>query len=140
MFKKIFLFIFLFFCLFQFSTTVQAVGLQDAFGTKLQKVAGSEGAGYQTTGTSLEGTVGLIINTILSLLGVVFLVLIIYGGYLWMTAVGNETQVGKAKNVITASVIGLIIIVSSYAISVFVINALQSGTLQSGPAAPTTSN
>ena len=54
---------------------------------------------------------------------------IVYGGFLWMTAHGNEEQVTKAKNLITAALIGLVIILSAYAISVFVISKLGQGTL-----------
>ncbi|MCX6796279.1 MAG: hypothetical protein NTW06_02150, partial [Candidatus Falkowbacteria bacterium] len=64
--------------------------------------------------------IGLVIRTILSILGVFFIGLMIYGGYLWMTAMGKEQQVTKSKDLITAALIGLIIIVSAYAISYFV--------------------
>ncbi|RJR30818.1 hypothetical protein C4569_04060 [Candidatus Parcubacteria bacterium] len=65
-----------------------------------------------------------IINILLSFIGIVFLILIIYGGYLWMTASGNEEQVGKAKKMIIASVIGLAIVLMSRIIAEFVILAL----------------
>ena len=66
---------------------------------------------------------------VLSLLGVIFLVLMVYGGYLWMTAAGNEDKVTKAKNLMTAAIIGLIIVVGSYAISYFIISKVQEGTI-----------
>jgi hypothetical protein len=53
--------------------------------------------------------------------GIIFLFLLIYGGIFWMTARGNESQVEKAKNIITNSLVGLIIVLLAYAISVFVI-------------------
>ena len=55
------------------------------------------------------------------MLGMIFLILMLYGGYLWMTAAGKEERVTKAKNLITAAIIGVIIVVSAYAISYFVI-------------------
>lgn len=68
--------------------------------------------------------IGIIIAAILSLLGVIFLALIIYAGITWMTSGGDETKVEKAQKIITQSVIGLIIVLAAYAISVFVINIL----------------
>ncbi len=69
---------------------------------------------------SIGEIVGAIIGTFLSLLGVIFLILIIYGGFIWMTSTGNEIKVLKAKKVITQAVIGLIIILSAYSITSFV--------------------
>lgn len=72
---------------------------------------------------SIESTIGGVVQAILSFLGVVFLILMIYGGFLWMTAKGNEEQVTKAKNLIVAAIIGIIIVISAYAISYFVISS-----------------
>jgi TRAP-type C4-dicarboxylate transport system permease small subunit len=66
--------------------------------------------------------IGQVINGVLAFLGVIFLILMIYGGYLWMTAAGNEQQVEKAKNIIRDSIIGLIIILAAYAITYFIVN------------------
>ena len=74
--------------------------------------------------TGIQNIVVTIINSILGLLGVIFLVLVIYAGFLWMTAGGNEDQVGKAKRLLINAIIGVIIIVAAYAISYFVLNAL----------------
>jgi TRAP-type C4-dicarboxylate transport system permease small subunit len=68
--------------------------------------------------------IGAIINSFLSLLGVIFLCLIIYGGFLWMTSGGNETKVYRAKEVLRNAIIGLIIIMASYSITSFVIKTL----------------
>ena len=64
--------------------------------------------------------VAKVIKIFLSLLGTIFLVLIIYGGYLWMTAQGEEEQVTKAKDLIRNAVIGLIIILAAYTITKFI--------------------
>lgn len=74
-----------------------------------------------------------IINTVISMLGIIFIALMIYGGYLWMTARGNEDQVEKSKKLITAAVIGLIIVLSAYAISYFVVSNIGDATLQQNP-------
>src|SRR3989344_1918510 len=59
---------------------------------------------------------GQLIGVALSLLGVIFLILMIYGGFLWMTARGDGSQIDKAKGLMTAAIIGLIIVLSAYAI------------------------
>jgi Type IV secretion system pilin len=89
----------------------------------------AEGAGYDRSFSSPEPFIGVVIKAFLSFLGVLFLVLMIYGGFLWMTARGNESQVTKSKDLIIAAVIGLIIILLSYAISSFVISSTTKGTL-----------
>ena len=52
------------------------------------------------------------------------MLLIIYGGILWMTAMGKENQVEKAKNIIIQAVIGLVIVLAAYAITSFIGNQL----------------
>lgn len=69
-----------------------------------------------------------IVKDILSLLGIVFVILSVYAGYLWMTAGGNDEQVGKAKTLIRDAVIGLIIILSAYAISYYILDNLIKAT------------
>ena len=69
-----------------------------------------------------------IVNVLLGFLGIVAVVIILYGGFVWLTSAGNEENVGRAKKIITAGIIGLIIIFVSYAIATFVINQLISAT------------
>lgn len=92
----------------------------------LDRVAGSQGAGLEDQ--DLTDTIGLLIGVLLGFLGVVFLILIIYAGLLWMTAAGNPDSVKKAKDILLNSIIGLIILLSAYAISSFVIDELSSAT------------
>ena len=95
------------------------------------KETGETGAGYSTEGADNPlGFVSKIIKTVLSLLGLIFLVLTIYGGYLWMMARGDEKQVEKAKETIKAGVIGLAIMLSAYIISVNVLSYLLKATGQ----------
>ncbi|MEA3272765.1 MAG: hypothetical protein U9P90_03805 [Patescibacteria group bacterium] len=78
---------------------------------------------------SLESTIGLIINIILSLVGVILVVLIVYAGFLWMTAGGNEDNIKKAKAILTNSIIGLIITLLAYGIARFVLEGLLEATM-----------
>ena len=87
--------------------------------------AGKE-SGYGTKpARSFVSAAGEIVNVLLSFLGVVFLILIIYGGYLWLTAGGNEEQIKKAKGIIKTSIIGIVIILSARIISEFVIRQIN---------------
>ncbi|MFA6255212.1 MAG: pilin [Patescibacteria group bacterium] len=72
--------------------------------------------------------VGKIIATFLSIFGIMFMALMIYGGYKWMMASGREEEVKKAKDTIRAAIIGLIIVMMAYAISYFVASGLQRAT------------
>lgn len=86
--------------------------------------------------TNLLTMIGLIINILLGLVGVIFLLLIIYAGFLWMTSSGNEEIVAKAKNVIKSAIIGMIITLAAYAIATFIVNALISATGLGNPTVP----
>ena len=87
---------------------------------------GQEAYGELIDDQDLGGYIGSrVITPLLSLVGLIFLLLMIYAGFLWMTAAGNETQVGKAKNIMTAAVIGTIIIAAAYAITNFVFDSLS---------------
>ena len=76
----------------------------------------------------IRETVASIINVALGLLGIVAVVIILAGGFTWMTAAGNEEKVDKAKKMIFAGIIGLAIILSAYAIARFVITSLINAT------------
>lgn len=87
---------------------------------------GSE-AGIETSRT-LEQTIGSIIQVILGFLGIIFLILVIYAGFLWMTAGGNSDKVDKAKSILVQATIGLVVILAAYAITEFVIGGIGSAT------------
>ena len=75
---------------------------------------------------SIPTTIGKIIGSVLAFVGVLFLILMIYGGLTWMTARGNEQEIEKAKETITNAVIGLIIVLAAYAITAYIGNVLTS--------------
>lgn len=131
-FKKTIILFALFLLLFT-TNSVFALNLQDAFktsdGTLLQNSATA--IGYKTDNTvTIYSIVGNIITMVLSFLGIIFLILMVYAGYLWMMAQGNDEQVTRARNMITAAIIGLVIVVSAYAISYFVIEKIGAGSLE----------
>jgi len=94
--------------------------------------------------TDIRLIIANIIRIALALLGVILLGLILYGGFLWMTAGGNDEQIGKAKKVLVNAVIGLIIILSAYSIVWFIMRMLGveggAGGLGAGIAPPGTQN
>ena len=69
-----------------------------------------------------------IINVLLTLLGIVAVVIVLLGGFKWMTAGGNEDKVGEAKKILGAGIIGLVIILAAWGIAAFVLNTLMSAT------------
>jgi len=79
-------------------------------------------------GGGLTSMVGNLINIFLGFLGIVFLVLMLYAGFLWMTAGGEDEKVKKAKNIIFQAIIGLIVVVAAYAISTFIMSSLINAT------------
>lgn len=89
--------------------------------------AGSK-IGYET-GADIKTVVSQIIRLALSLLGIVFLILIILGGYQWMTAGGNEETITKARQRMINAAIGLAIVLLAYAISYFIIFYFTTQTI-----------
>lgn len=87
-------------------------------------------AGIQGSGGGLTELVGRMINIVLGFLGIIFLVLMLYAGFLWMTAGGDKAGVEKAKSIIQQAVIGLVVVVAAYAISNFVLGSLLNATGQ----------
>jgi hypothetical protein len=76
----------------------------------------------------LTQIIGQIINIALGFLGVVLLFYLLYAGFLWMTAGGDDKKVGQARAMISQAIIGLIIIVAAFAISTFVLGSLVNAT------------
>lgn len=81
-------------------------------------------SGLDKTNISLQGDVptvaGYVLGQATLYLGIIFFLLIVYSGFLYMTASGNDTKIEKAKGILYAAGIGLVIIVSAYAIVRFV--------------------
>lgn len=86
------------------------------------------GQSAATAGSQLPILIGRIVRTLLGLIGIIFLVLMVYAGFLWMTARGEEGPVEKAKEIIKQSIFGIIIIFLAYALTGFIINAVIRAT------------
>jgi hypothetical protein len=90
----------------------------------------------QISKVSVSGMVSTIIQVVLSLLAIIFLILMFYAGYLWMMAKGNEDDVKKAKDIIVAAIIGLVIIAAAYSITYFVFQNIGGAVSGGGGNSP----
>ena len=73
--------------------------------------------------SDLRDTIRRLLNVILGFLGIITVVMVIYGGFIWLTAAGNEDAVGKGRHTLLWAALGAILIgiawtVSSYILSV----------------------
>ncbi len=91
--------------------------------TMLKNIAAGEAGPYDSTTdqNSLPIILGFVINGALSLLGVIFIILMVLAGYNWMTASGNEQRIDEAKDTIKRAIIGLVITLGSWAIWNFLV-------------------
>jgi hypothetical protein len=75
---------------------------------------------------------GTLVKIAMGILATVFFTMMVYAGWKWFTALGQEEQVKKAIGTMTGACIGLVITVSSYALSDFVITNLTKGVQDQG--------
>ncbi len=111
----------------------------DAVSTGLAAAGQTAGLGSICDGDASQCVaqfVGGFLNILLSLLGIVLLVYLLYAGFLWMTAGGDTKQVQTAKDTIRNLVIGAILLVASFAVSNFVLRSLGSVATGSSVAGP----
>jgi len=126
--KKIFIFFFLISNLFFVAPVFAAPTFDDA-GSFLTKVAEPTGMLNTKVSGSLPEVLGFWATVAFSLVSIVFFILIFYAGFLWMTARGAEEVATKAKGIITMAIIGLFVLVASYAITKFITDSLTSGVV-----------
>ncbi len=99
---------------------------------KLQGVGAKAGYDPATNEGTVLSIVGTVISVALSLLGIIFIILIIYAGFRWMTAGGDEEQIKKSGATIRSAILGLLIVIGAFAIWLFISNVLINGGV--GPA------
>ncbi len=112
------------FVLFPTPSLAQDANTTYSFSEQSGLGAAANSAGYETgaSASSFDSIISTLIYVIISFVGVIFFILLLYGGFIWMTAQGNDAQVKKATGIITNSIIGLAIAMSAYAISYFLIS------------------
>lgn len=84
----------------------------------------TEGWGYQrqpdSVPTDIEAAIMNVTNYILGFITIIATLIVIYGGVLYLTAAGNDDQIGKAKSTIAAGIIGIVICGLAYALVIVV--------------------
>lgn len=102
--------------LFLSSASIALAEIPDKPLVGLEKLQ-QQGTGFATADDySMATYIGVLIKTFLSILGLIFVILMLYAGYTWMMAQDEEKKVSASKDTIKRAIIGLIITVSSYAI------------------------
>lgn len=105
-------------------TADEVIGSDSMFGDFVRISGFNEG---NNDGKQVSHIISLVIKAFLSLLGLIFIILMLIAGFNWMTAGGDEQKVSKAKDTIEKAVIGLIIIIFAYSITYFVFKYLPFG-------------
>jgi hypothetical protein len=114
--KKIIIFLFIFTALFAVANF--ALAATDQFGMNYGRALG-------LADTDPRVAIVNLIRIALTFLGIIAVIIIMYGGYVWMTAAGEADKVDKAKKILISAIIGLIIILSAFLIASFVINKIN---------------
>ncbi len=76
---------------------------------------------------SIESYVVMVVNFLLDFLALGVLIMLIYGGFMYTTAMGDSGKQKKAKGIITSSVVGFFLIIVSFAIVATIIAATRPG-------------
>lgn len=77
---------------------------------------------------TLPQVIGNVIKVVLSLLGLIATVILIAGGFMWMTSGGSEEKVKKAKQLMGSAVIGMVIVLLAWTAATFLIGELTGVT------------
>lgn len=92
------------------------------------KEIGSTVFGNETPKNTIPEIIARIVKYLLTFLGVIFITLIVYGGFVYMTAMGASDKVENAKNIIISASVGLAIILASYSFTYFILDSLTKAT------------
>ncbi|MEI6511183.1 MAG: pilin [Candidatus Uhrbacteria bacterium] len=108
-----------------------AMTQNDYFGTDSSGSAISGDTFASSAGLSsgdLPTTIASLIRVVLGILGIIAVVIILIGGFKWMTSGGNDDKVKSARKVMTSGIIGLVIVLSAFAIAQFVLSSVITAT------------
>ncbi|MFH1564696.1 MAG: hypothetical protein ABIC82_02480 [bacterium] len=92
------------------------------------KEIGSTVFGDGTPKNTVPEIIARVVKYLLTFLGVIFIVLIVYAGFIYMTAMGESDKISSAKNIIISASIGLAIILASYSFTYFILQAFTNAT------------
>ncbi len=130
--KKCFIIVSIIFLFFVCFAPIQSFAAVTKFG----KLGLDQTAG-QITDSGLKKTnipimIGKALGVLLYTVAVIFFILMVYAGILWMTARGKEDQAKKAQSTIIAASVGLIIVLSSYSLTNFLFSSLEGESENEG--------
>ncbi|HLD31365.1 MAG TPA: hypothetical protein VJB37_00510 [Patescibacteria group bacterium] len=119
------------FCSLAFSVLEVGADYKTELQTQLKAAAGEQGANLgQARDPRLVAT--YIVQILLGTIGVIFTAYTVYAGFLIMTSRGESEQVDKAKTIIKYAVLGVLITLSAFSISLFVERYLREATTGGG--------
>lgn len=117
---------------FVIAKSASAQDIEGFFPEGSEEFQTSTGLGNAT----LQETIGSIIRVALGFLGIIAVVIILFGGFKWMTAGGKDDQVKDAKKLMISGVIGLVIVLAAFAIAQFIVGQLADATGAQGNNTP----
>lgn len=106
-------------CVFSTAHPALAQSVQDA---STQLAASASAAGVSDT--TLPVIIARVIRVFLGTLGIIFTIVVLYAGWIYMTAQGDDTKLKKAKDMIKNGVIGMILCIFSYTITSYILGRL----------------
>lgn len=114
--------------IFSLANFSAAANLNDAFSNNLQ-MAGQKAKFVSNTGASmsLDEMITFRVAGMVLFIGLAVVLVIVYAGFMWMTAGGNEEQIKKAKKLMTNAILGLAVLVSAYIITYFIVSYFITG-------------
>lgn len=115
---------------FSVSFSAQAGEALEGLNVTQQTAGISELANADSPDAGLGAMIGRAINIIFSAFGVVFVAVILVGGYIWMASTGNEEGIKKAKTIILNGIFGLMVVFISYALVALILFALNAAQTQ----------
>ena len=130
MLKKILILSFLVSILFFINTPVlpvQGNSGQEQEDSQVNTLIDTKHDGYAKGNYSINDLLGLVIRAskyILGLVGALTLLIFVYGGVMFLVSAGNQESVKKAKDILTAAIVGLVIVFASFLIIKFVLSVL----------------
>jgi len=119
----------------EFFLTGQVLAFDKSASTYLDNLANRQEIKIKTDKT-LPEVVGGVIKYGVGFLGIIFLILILYAGFLWMTAGGSQEDVTKARAILKWSIIGVIVVLGAYVISYYVVIRINEAANAPRPLTP----
>jgi hypothetical protein len=109
-----------------FITQVQASDATTAALNGLNATAGNAGLG--TTAKNPADVIGKALGVLMTVLGIIFLIIVVYGGITWMTAAGDPESVKKGRSMIIEGALGLAVTMAAYSLTYYVVDAVVNAT------------